>query len=55
MRPMIVVMADCLTRLGGSQYVNSAATGRYEDHLVDELVPFVDATFRTEPTREPRT
>src|SRR5512144_2521485 len=46
-RPLIVVMPDCLTRLGGSQYINSAATGRYEDHLVDELVPSVDATFRT--------
>ena len=54
MRPMIVVMVDGITRLGGSQYVNSAATGRYEDHLVDELVPFVDATYRSEPARERR-
>lgn len=53
-RPLIVVMADCLTRLGGSQYINSAATGRYEDHLVDELVPFVDATVRTVATRAGR-
>ncbi|HSP95759.1 MAG TPA: alpha/beta hydrolase-fold protein [Candidatus Dormibacteraeota bacterium] len=53
-RPMIVVLADCLTRLGGSQYINSAATGRYEDHLVAELVPFVDATFRTIAERERR-
>jgi enterochelin esterase family protein len=45
-RPMIVVMADCLTRLGGSQYINSAATGRYEDHLVSELVPRIDRDFR---------
>ncbi len=43
----IVVMPDCFTRFGGSQYVNSAATGRYADHLVDELVPWADATFRT--------
>lgn len=53
-RPLIVVLADCLTRLGGSQYINSAATGRYEDHLVEELVPFVDATFRTVAAREGR-
>lgn len=53
-RPLIVVMPDCMTRLGGSQYINSAATGRYEDHLVRELVPFVDARFRTVPTREQR-
>lgn len=44
---MILVMPDCLTRYGGSQYLNSAATGRYEDHLISELVPWADATFRT--------
>jgi enterochelin esterase family protein len=53
-RPMIVVFADCLTRLGGSQYINSAATGRYEDHLIAELVPYIDATFRTDAARERR-
>lgn len=44
---MIVVMPDCFTKYGGSQYVNSAATGRYEDYMIDEIVPFVDAGFRT--------
>jgi S-formylglutathione hydrolase FrmB len=44
---VIYVFPDCLTYLGGSQYVNSAATGRYEDYIVDELAPFIDATFRT--------
>jgi S-formylglutathione hydrolase FrmB len=47
--PMIVVMPDCFTHLGGSQYINSTATGRYEDHLVTEIVPFVDGKFRTLP------
>lgn len=51
---MIVVMPDCLTRLGGSQYLNSAATGRYQDHLIDELVPWIDANFRTLAGREHR-
>jgi len=46
-RPLIVVMADAITRFGGSQYLNSAATGRYADHLVHELVPHVDAHYRT--------
>jgi enterochelin esterase family protein len=46
---MIVVMPDCFTRLGGSQYINSTATGRYEDYLIEEIVPFVDARFRTIP------
>lgn len=53
-RPLIVVMPDCITRLGGSQYINSGATGRYEDHLVGELVPFVDAAFRTIASRDGR-
>jgi enterochelin esterase-like enzyme len=43
----ISVFPDFGTRLGGSQYVNSTATGRYHDYLVDELVPFVDGHFRT--------
>ncbi len=44
---MILVMPDCFTRYGGSQYLNSSATGRYEDHIVTELVPHVDARYRT--------
>jgi len=44
---MILVMPDCFTRYGGSQYLNSSATGRYLDHVVEELVPFVDARYRT--------
>ncbi|MEJ7714102.1 MAG: alpha/beta hydrolase-fold protein [Pyrinomonadaceae bacterium] len=44
---MIMVMPDCFTRLGGSQYINSTATGRYEDYLAGELVSFVDRSFRT--------
>jgi len=46
-QPMILVMPDCFTRFGGSQYLNSSATGRYEDHLIRELVPFVDRQYRT--------
>jgi enterochelin esterase family protein len=53
-RPLIVVMPDCTTRLGGSQYINSAATGRYEDHLVHELVPAIDARYRTVADRDRR-
>jgi enterochelin esterase family protein len=53
-KEMIVVMPDCFTRLGGSQYINSTATGRYEDYLIGEVVPFVDARFRTLASREHR-
>lgn len=50
----ILVMPDCFTRFGGSQYVNSSATGRYEDHVVGELVPWADERFRTLAAREHR-
>lgn len=46
-QPMIVVMPDCATKYGGSQYINSTATGDYEDYLTKEIVPFVDEHFRT--------
>jgi enterochelin esterase family protein len=51
---MILVMPDCATRFGGSQYLDSTATGRYETHLVAELIPEVDRRFRTLPAREHR-
>ncbi|MBC5806118.1 MAG: esterase [Candidatus Eremiobacter antarcticus] len=49
MPEVICVLPDCFTRLGGSQYVNSSATGRYEDYVIDEIVPFVDEKLRTKP------
>jgi S-formylglutathione hydrolase FrmB len=48
-KEMIFVMPDCITKYGGSQYVNSTATGRYEDYIINEIVPFVDSHFRTIP------
>jgi enterochelin esterase-like enzyme len=41
MPPVIVAMPDCYTSLGGNQYINSPAVGRYADYLVQELVPFL--------------
>jgi enterochelin esterase family protein len=49
MAEVIMALPDCSTRYGGSQYLNSTATGRYADHLLDELTPLVDARFRTLP------
>ena len=43
--PALLVLPDCFTALGGSQYVNSSAVGRYADHVVQELVPFVDERY----------
>jgi S-formylglutathione hydrolase FrmB len=54
MDPVILVFPDCFTAYGGNQYINSSAVGRYADYLVDELVPLVDARFRTLPKREHR-
>jgi len=51
---MILVMPDCFTRFGGSQYLNSTATGRYQDHLVNELVPWIDGRYRTLASRDHR-
>lgn len=47
--PAILVLPDCFTRLGGSQYVNSSATGDYADHVAEELVRFVDERYPTSP------
>lgn len=52
--PMIAVMPDCFTYYGGSQYINSTATGNYEDYLTEEIVPFIDANFRTAADRASR-
>jgi len=43
--PMILVMVDCFTRFGGNQYINSPATGRYEDYIIDEIVPFIEKEY----------
>jgi S-formylglutathione hydrolase FrmB len=45
--PAIVVFADCWTSYGGSQFIDSPGTGRYLGYLCDEVVPFVDARYRT--------
>lgn len=50
----ILVFPDCFTRLGGNQYVNSSAIGRYADYLTREIIPFVDREFRTLASREHR-
>lgn len=39
--PVVVPMPDCYTSLGGNQYLNSSAVGRYADYLVDELLPLL--------------
>jgi enterochelin esterase family protein len=43
--PCVVVMPDCFTKYGGSQYINSSATGDYEDHITGELIPWIRDKF----------
>jgi S-formylglutathione hydrolase FrmB len=50
----IVVMPLADNSFGGAFYVNSAAFGKWEDFVVAELVPFVDARFRTLRARRSR-
>jgi S-formylglutathione hydrolase FrmB len=52
--PCIVVWVDCWTSLGGSQFLDSPGTGKYHTYLCDEIVPWVDARYRTLPDRANR-
>jgi enterochelin esterase-like enzyme len=52
--PCVVVYVDCWTSLGGSQFLDSPGTGRYLTYLCDEVVPWVDARYRTMAEREHR-
>jgi len=45
MPPVVVAFPDCFTRLGGNQYINSAAMGAWTDFLVQEAVPYVEKEF----------
>ena len=50
----VVVYVDAWTAYGGSQFVDSPGTGRYHSYLCDEVVPWVDARYRTVPERRSR-
>ena len=52
--PAIVVYVDAWTSYGGSQFVDSPGTGQYHSYLCDEVVPWVDAAYRTYPDRDHR-
>ena len=47
--PALVVFVDAWTSYGGSQFLDSPAVGNYHTYLCDEVVPFVDARYRTLP------
>jgi pimeloyl-ACP methyl ester carboxylesterase len=45
----VLASPDCLTTLGGSQFRNSSATGRYEDYVIEEVIPFLQERYRVGP------
>ena len=45
MAPCAIAFPDCFTRLGGNQYVNSAAMGNWDDFLTTELLAFVEGEY----------
>lgn len=52
--PCLVVFPDCSTQWGGSQYINSEGTGRYEDYICKDVLNFVETHFRTINSPEAR-
>jgi S-formylglutathione hydrolase FrmB len=54
MPPVVVVMVDGMTAVGGNQYVDSSAVGPWASHVVDELVPWAETSFPVLPGREHR-
>jgi S-formylglutathione hydrolase FrmB len=47
--PCLLVWVDAWTSLGGAQFIDSPGTGRYHTYLCEEVVPWVDANYRTLP------
>lgn len=45
--PFIGVFPDCMTSLGGSQYVDSPVIGPYASYLAREIRPFIEGRYRT--------
>ena len=53
-REAVLVIPDAFTAYGGSQYLNSSATGRYADHIVHELIGFIEDKFAVVRSAEGR-
>jgi pimeloyl-ACP methyl ester carboxylesterase len=53
-RGFILVSVDMTTPLGASWFVDSPVTGNWDTFVAQELVPYIDGSFRTIPTRGAR-
>ena len=45
--PCLVVYVDAWTSLGGSQFLDSPAIGRYQSYLCEDVVSFIDSHYPT--------
>jgi hypothetical protein len=52
--PCVMVWVDAWTSYGGAQFLDSPGTGKYHTYLCDEVVPWVDANYRTLAAAEHR-
>ena len=50
----IVVVPDSMTKWGGSMYSNSPTSGNFEDFLANDLVGWIDKSYRTHANRDAR-
>src|SRR5579871_1681786 len=53
-KEMIVVLPDSKTIHNGSMYSSSVTTGDFEQFIAHDLVAYIDAHYRTIPTRQSR-
>jgi len=44
-QPVRLAVVDGRSRYGGSQFLNSTATGRYADYVAEEIAPALDARY----------
>lgn len=51
---MIVVAVDTTTKTGSTYLVDSATSGQWDSFFTKNLIPFIDAHYRTLPRREAR-
>src|SRR5512142_1964705 len=52
--PFVAVFPDGATGLGGTQWIDAPAVGRYQTYVAEDVVRAVDARFGTVPAREAR-
>ena len=44
-QPLRIAVVDGRSRYGGSQFLNSTATGRYADYVADEIFPAIETRY----------